>query len=83
MTHVLQARPTGGTLQPLDTKEIVEARKATVTEITSPIREALLASGSPGLRYRAELDGLAIVLIENNFTASEQASEWTKAFGAY
>ena len=62
-THVLQARPTGGTLQPLDTKEIVEARKATIAEITGPIREALLASGSPGLRYRAELDGLAIELI--------------------
>ena len=82
-THVLQARPTGGKLQPLDTKEIVEARKATVAEITGPIREALIASGSPGLRYRAELDGLAIELIESNFTASEQASDWTKTFGAY
>ncbi len=62
-THVLQARPIGGTLQPLDTKEIVEARKATIAEITGPIREALLASGKPGLRYRAELDGLAVELI--------------------
>lgn len=63
-THVLQARPTGGMLQPIDTKEIVEARKATIAEITGPIREALIATGSPGLRYRAELDGLAIELIE-------------------
>jgi 8-oxo-dGTP pyrophosphatase MutT (NUDIX family) len=63
-THVLQARPTGGTLQPLDTREIVEARKATIAEITGPIREALLASGKPGLRYRAELDGLAIELLK-------------------
>lgn len=63
-THVLQARPTGGTLQPLDTKEIVEARKATIIEITGSIREALLASDKPGLRYRAELDGLATELIE-------------------
>ena len=62
-THVLQARPTGGTLQPIDTKEIVEARKATIAEITGPIREALIATGSPGLRYRAELDGLAIELL--------------------
>lgn len=62
-THVLQARPTGGILQPLDTKEIVEARKATIPEITGPIREALLASGKPGLRYRAELDALAIEVI--------------------
>lgn len=62
-THVLQARPTGGILRPLDTKEIVEARKATISEITGPIREALLATGKPGLRYRAELDGLAMELI--------------------
>ncbi len=64
-TRVLQVRPTGGTLQPLDTKEIVEARKVTIAEITGPIREALLATGSPGLRYRAELDGLAIELMTN------------------
>ncbi len=63
-THVLQALPTGGILQPIDTKEIVEARKATIAEITGPIREVLLATGSPGLRYRAELDGLAVELIE-------------------
>ena len=62
-THVLQARPTGGTLQPLDTKEIFEARNATIAEITGPIREALIVSGSPGLRYRAELDGLAVEMI--------------------
>lgn len=63
-THVLQARPTGGILQPIDTKEIVEARKATIAEITGPIREALLATGSPGLRYRAELDGLAVEFVQ-------------------
>lgn len=64
-THVLQARPTGGTLQPIDTKEIIEARKATIAEITGPIREVLIATGSPGLQYRAELDGLAIELMTN------------------
>jgi len=64
-THVLQVRPTGGTLQPIDTKEIVEARKATITEIAGPIRETLIATGSPGLKYRAELDGLAIELMTN------------------
>ncbi len=64
-THVLQARSAGGKLQPIDTKEIVEARKATIAEITGPIREVLIATGSPGLRYRAELDGLAIELMTN------------------
>ena len=67
-THVLQARSAGGTLQPIDTKEIVEARKATIAEITGPIREVLIATGSPGLRYRAELDGLAIELINTDPT---------------
>ena len=64
-THVLQARSTGGMLQPIDTKEIVEVRKATIAEITGSIREVLIATGSPGLRYRAELDGLAIEWMTN------------------
>lgn len=64
-THVLQARSTGGMLQPIDTKEIVEVRKATIAEITGSFREVLIATGSPGLRYRAELDGLAIEWMTN------------------
>jgi NADH pyrophosphatase NudC (nudix superfamily) len=54
-THVFSATPIGGTLQPIDTHEIVEARYATVDEIRGSIRKALLDSGSTGLRYRAEL----------------------------
>ncbi len=63
ISHVMQARALGGLLQPLDTREIVEARWATQAEILGPIRQALLASGSPGLCYRAELDGMAIGLL--------------------
>lgn len=65
-SHVLQARPIGGMLQPIDTREIVEARWATFDEIRGPIRQALLDSGSPGLRYRAELDGLAVELLNES-----------------
>ena len=54
-THVFSATPIGGILQPIDTHEIVEARYATVDEVRGSIRTALLASGSTGLRYRAEL----------------------------
>src|SRR4029079_846098 len=54
-THVFSAPPMGGTLQPIDTHEIVEARYATIEEINGSIRTALLESGSTGLRYRAEL----------------------------
>ena len=52
---------------PTPTKAKTIIRKIRVSEITGPIREALLACGSPGLRYRAELDGLAIELIERGF----------------
>jgi hypothetical protein len=50
-------------LQPIDTNEIVEARKASFGEVTGKIRKALCESGSPGLRYRAELDGIALLLM--------------------
>ncbi|HWC78153.1 MAG TPA: NUDIX hydrolase [Blastocatellia bacterium] len=62
-THVFTALPTGGTLQPIDTHEIVEARFATVEELSGSIREALVGSGSTGLRYRAELGDLVVGML--------------------
>ena len=59
-THVLSAEPTGGTLQPVDTHEIVEARFVTVAELRGDINKALLESGSTGLRYRAELSEIVV-----------------------
>src|SRR5215216_3548669 len=59
-THVLTARPTGGILQPVDTHEIVEARLATVEDLLGSLKDAMLASGSTGLRYRAELNDLVV-----------------------
>jgi 8-oxo-dGTP diphosphatase len=67
-SHVMQARMTGGVLQPLDTREIVEAKWATDDEILGPIRQALLTSGSPGLCYRADLDALALSLLREQHT---------------
>jgi ADP-ribose pyrophosphatase YjhB (NUDIX family) len=60
ISHVMQARAVGGKLEPLDRREIVEAKWASRSEILGPIRQALLASASPGLCYRADLDALAI-----------------------
>ena len=60
VSHVFSARRTGGELAPVDTREIVEARFATVAEILGPMREAMLASGSTGLRYRARLQDVII-----------------------
>ena len=59
-THVLTARIEGGALQPVDTHEIVEARFASIEELRGSIRQALLDSGSTGLRYRAELGDLVL-----------------------
>jgi 8-oxo-dGTP pyrophosphatase MutT (NUDIX family) len=65
-THVFTAKRVGGALQPVDTHEIVEARLARVDELDGPIKQALLASGSTGLRYRAELgDAVVGMLIED------------------
>lgn len=60
VSHVFSAHPTGGKLEPIDTHEIVEARYATVAEITGPMKAAMLASGSTGLRYRAQLQDVVI-----------------------
>ena len=69
-THVFTALATAGTLNPVDTHEIVEARLASIDELTGSIKEALLQSGSTGLRYRADLCDLVIEkLIEESFIA--------------
>jgi ADP-ribose pyrophosphatase YjhB (NUDIX family) len=59
-SHVFTARKVGGELQPVDTHEIVEARLVTPGEITGRIRDALLRSGSTGLRYRSELNDIVM-----------------------
>lgn len=59
-SHVFSAHPTGGSLQPIDTHEIVEARFASVSELMGGMRASLLQSGSTGLRYRAELNDAVI-----------------------
>jgi 8-oxo-dGTP pyrophosphatase MutT (NUDIX family) len=55
-SHVFTSHPVAGKLEPIDTHEIAEARFATVNELMGSIRQALLASGSTGLRYRSDLN---------------------------
>jgi 8-oxo-dGTP diphosphatase len=59
-SHVLTSSSAGGELNPIDTHEIAEARWVTVAEMMGSIRDALLASGSTGLRYRSELADAAV-----------------------
>lgn len=54
-SHVFTSSATGEKLEPIDTHEIAEARFVTVAEMMGSIRDALLGSGSTGLRYRSEL----------------------------
>ena len=62
-SHVLTAHEIGGVLQPIDTHEIIEARFATITELMGVIRDALVRSGSTGLKYRAELNDIVIAIL--------------------
>lgn len=63
-THVFTARPRDPQgdikLEPIDRVEIKEARLVTINELMGSIRQALISSGSTGLRYRAELTDLVI-----------------------
>jgi 8-oxo-dGTP pyrophosphatase MutT (NUDIX family) len=59
-SHVFLAVAPTGDLDPIDTVEIAEARWASVEQLTGPIRDALLASGSTGLRYRSDLNDMVI-----------------------
>jgi len=54
-THVFTADPRSIDLAPQDHKEIREARWISMDELTGRIGEALAASHSAGLRYRAYL----------------------------
>lgn len=63
-THVLLCRPLAGEPRPVDTREILEARWATVEEVRTSLREGLLASGSGGLAYRAALQDAALEAVE-------------------
>lgn len=62
-THVVAARATGGRLEPLDRVEIEEARWATVVEMMRRYRPQMLAMGSAGMRYRVDLQDLALRLL--------------------
>jgi NADH pyrophosphatase NudC (nudix superfamily) len=65
-THAMQCWTAGDQLLPIDTHEIAEARWVDMQEALGPIQVALKASGSPGLLYRAELDEMALRLINRS-----------------
>jgi len=54
-THVLSATTEQTAIDPIDTREIREARWSSLDELNGPIRDALRASGRPLFRYRGDL----------------------------
>jgi ADP-ribose pyrophosphatase YjhB (NUDIX family) len=59
-THVFSARWLGGEIGARDTREIAEARWATVGELDGALRERMLALASAGFRYRVVLHDAAL-----------------------
>ncbi len=74
-SHVFTSSSAGGELDPIDTHEIAEARWVTVAEMMGSVRDALLASGSTGLRYRSELaDAVVRRLVEERLLPASSTS---------
>ncbi len=59
-SHVFTAQAIGGHLQPVDTKEIADARWATFDELKTNLLKAMQGSEAAGLRYRAELQAVTL-----------------------
>lgn len=62
-THVFSARWTGGEPRPVDTREIAEARWATLAELDGDLRARMLARESAGFRYRVALQDAALEML--------------------
>lgn len=59
-SHVFTAQAVGGNLQPVDTKEIADARWASFEELKTHLLLSLQNAKAPGLRYRGELQAAAV-----------------------
>jgi 8-oxo-dGTP pyrophosphatase MutT (NUDIX family) len=64
-SHVFTASAADGELNPIDTREIAEAKWISFAELKDVMRQRLLSAPSAGLRYRGELDRLAVEQIDH------------------
>ena len=62
-SHVFEASAAPGEIEPVDTREIAEARWATLAELQGPIRQKLLETGWDLFRYRVALHDLTVTRI--------------------
>lgn len=59
-THILCSHQLAGTIRPIDTKEIAEARYSSLRELQGPIRGHLLRTGRGLFQYRVFLTDRAV-----------------------
>lgn len=59
-SHVFQARYVSGELGQIDTEEISDVKLVSLEELSTTIRDCMLASGSGGLKYRVLLTDAAL-----------------------
>lgn len=64
-SHVFEAHQVSGTIEPIDTDEIDEARWASLEELQGPIRAVLLEAGWGLFRYRVALTDLTVLCMES------------------
>ena len=70
VSHVFTARRVGGQLDPIDRHEIARAAYATLAELQGRIRDVLLATGRPLLRYRVYLTDETVEAIQGLATTA-------------
>ncbi|HEY5493826.1 MAG TPA: NUDIX hydrolase [Candidatus Anoxymicrobiaceae bacterium] len=63
-SHIFEALAEPGEIDPIDTREITEARWATLAELQGPIRQKLLDTGWDLFRYRVALHDLTVSRME-------------------
>lgn len=70
VSHVFTARRVGGQLNPIDRHEIAKATYATLADLQGRIRDVLLATERPLLRYRVYLTDETIAAIQGLATTA-------------
>lgn len=65
-THVFTAKAVKGRLKPVDIHEIESAKWVTLEELQGKIRDAMLSSGRPLLRYRVWLTDKVVSLLTSS-----------------
>lgn len=62
-THIFSAKVDKGTIAPIDTKEIADAKWITVPELQGDVRSLLLATGKGFFQYRVKITDTALALL--------------------